>query len=357
MRAHRRGAIVLALMLALAAAAVWLLQPGRAATHPQATPVSGRAVARPSVAGSPSGARASASGTPSRPVRLRHSQPVAIGVRVLRLVDASRTIRLASGRRVARPLTTVVRYPARGASGALDVPGATPIRGARPLIVFGHGFAVTPAPYSRLLQAWARAGYVVAAPVFPLENARAPGGPQEGDLVNQPADMSFVISALLSATAGRSGPFAAAIDAARVAVAGQSDGGDTALGAAYDPAVRDRRIRAAVVLSGAEDPFSSAFRPSQDGPPLLATQGTADTVNPASLTDAFFRIAPRPKFLLRLLGASHQPPYTESGPQLTTVERVTIAFLDRYLRLQRSALAQMISAGNPANVARLVAEP
>ncbi|HET7352621.1 MAG TPA: hypothetical protein VFJ11_01055, partial [Gaiellaceae bacterium] len=46
-----------------------------------------------------------------------------------------------------------------------------------PLVVFGHGFATTPFRYERLLRAWAAAGYLVAAPVFPLGNANAPGGP------------------------------------------------------------------------------------------------------------------------------------------------------------------------------------
>ena len=94
----------------------------------------------------------------------------ALRVRTFRFVDASRTIRLPDGRHVSRPLTTVVRYPAT--------------RGPHPLIVFAHGFALTPGTYSRLLRAWTRAGYVVAAPVFPLEDANAPGGPDESDLVN-----------------------------------------------------------------------------------------------------------------------------------------------------------------------------
>ena len=60
----------------------------------------------------------------------------------------------------------------------VDVPGAAPARapGPFPLVIFGHGFAVTPGPYASLLEAWARAGYVVAAPIFPLGNANAPGG-------------------------------------------------------------------------------------------------------------------------------------------------------------------------------------
>jgi len=95
-----------------------------------------------------------------------------------------------------RVLVTIVRYPAMGPARRTDVTDATPARNAEPfpLIVFGHGFAVTPHPYAALLRAWARAGYVVAAPIFPLENAHAPGGPNESDLVNQPGDMSVVIS-------------------------------------------------------------------------------------------------------------------------------------------------------------------
>ena len=134
----------------------------------------------------------------------------AVGLRLLHLVDTSRTITLANGTTEPRALLTEVRYPALGASDRTDLPDAPAARadGPFPLVVFGHGFDVTPALYARLLQSWARAGYVVAAPVFPLENADAPGGPDESDLVNQPADMSFVISRLLADSSSGSGPLA-----------------------------------------------------------------------------------------------------------------------------------------------------
>ena len=85
--------------------------------------------------------------------------------RVLRLIDGSRTIRLPSGRIEPRELVTYVRYPAVGAPGAVDLAGApaASANGPFPLVVFAHGFAVTPALYAHLLQSWARAGYVVAA--------------------------------------------------------------------------------------------------------------------------------------------------------------------------------------------------
>ena len=156
-------------------------------------------------------------------------QPTRVATRVLRLVDPTRTIHTATGQTVPRTVVTIVRYPVTGPSGATGADGQR-THGALPLIVFGHGFAVTPAPYARLLDAWTQAGYVVAAPVFPLENARAPGGPNERDLVNQPADMSLVITSLLAASRAPQGPLHGLIDPRHLAVAGQSDGGDDRAG-------------------------------------------------------------------------------------------------------------------------------
>jgi fermentation-respiration switch protein FrsA (DUF1100 family) len=298
-----------------------------------------------------------------RPVEEHPARPAppasfAVGLRVLPLVDASRTIQLPNGSSEPRRLLTYVRYPALGASSQTDVWNAPAERayGPLPLVIFGHGFAVTPALYASLLQTWARAGYVVAAPVFPLENANAPGGPNESDLTNQPADMSFVISRLLAAGAASSGPFGGLIDPTRIAATGQSDGGDTALALAYNPNFRDPRISAAIILSGAEMPGVGGFTFPPGSPPLLATQGTADTVNPQGLTSAFFEVARRPKFLLSLLGAEHLPPYSAQQPQLTIVERVTTAFLDSYLKHEPGAQRRLLAAGNVPGTVTLQAE-
>jgi len=260
-------------------------------------------------------------------------------IRIFEFVDRSRTIVLPDGKRVPRVLRTVVRYPSAA--------------GLRPLIVFAHGFALTPASYAGMLNAWAAAGYIVAAPVFPLTNARAPGGPKEADIVNQPRDVSLVITRLLAMSRRSAGVLAGKIDPARIAVAGQSDGGVTALAVAYDSRYRDRRVDAAVVLSGAMLGGMGSF--PRRGPPLLAVQGTADTLNTPATTATFFGLAPRPKFLLWLLGASHLPPYTDEQPQLGIVERSTVAFLDHSMKgrpltvFERTARVQGLT--------RLVADP
>jgi predicted dienelactone hydrolase len=224
------------------------------------------------------------------------------------------------------------------------------------LIVFGHGFTETPAPYSDLLDAWTKAGYVVAAPVFPLENQNAPGGPDENDLPNQPEDMSLVISSLQAPQDPAADRVSGMIEFSQIAVSGQSDGGDTALGVAYDPRVRDTRVKAAVILSGAEDPFVSQFQMPANGAPLLAIQGTADTINPPDQTYAFFSQAAPPKYLLKLFGAGHLPPYSDPGPELTEVTKVTLAFLNQYLKGRSAGLSRYAAAGSAGPDSTLTAD-
>ena len=135
-----------------------------------------------------------------------------------------------------------------------------------------------------------------------------------------------------------------------MAVTGQSDGGETALAVAYDHLFLDRRVRAAAILSGAEIPGVGGFSFPAPSPPLLAAQGTADTVNPPSFTFAFYDIAPRPKYLLTLFGASHLGPYTGAQPFTAVTERVTTDFFDHYLKGWPRALARMRRAGDVPGV-------
>jgi hypothetical protein len=196
---------------------------------------------------------------------------------------------------------------------------------------------------------------VVAAPTFPGENPAALGGPNESDIINEPGDMSFVISQMLETNAA-SGPLSQIIEPSLIAVAGHSDGAEVALAVAYDPLFRDPRVRAAIILSGAEIEAKGNLKFPIGGPPLLATEGTADKVNLPKFPYHFFAAARPPKYLLRLLGAGHLPPYTTQEPELEIVERVTLAFLGAYLKGTPGALAQLRTDGNVPGHASLQAD-
>jgi len=271
-------------------------------------------------------ARTSATASPSPGVQLR----------VLRFVDSSRRAEFRNGTSGPRVLVTEVRYPSRG-------------RPPFPLIVFAHGFIETPDDYARMLDTWTRAGYVVAAPVFPVENPTAPGGPDENDLVNEPGDLSFVISRMTAPT----NPLRRLIDSRRIVIAGQSDGAEAALSAAYDHRYRDRRIDAAMILSGAAFPGFS--QPPPGSPPLLAVQGTSDPLNAPATTAYYFSLMRRPKFLLWLVGATHLEPYTTNNRWAGVVGRATTAFLDHYLR--GAPLRPLIEAGTQTGIARITSDP
>lgn len=295
----------------------------------------GRSV--PSPAGPPATTRA---GPP--PVR------TTVAKRTMTFVDTRRRVHRRDGRVTVRRLLTVVRYPT-----VIGAPRSSVHR--RPLVVFAHGFALTPGRYRTLLYAWARAGYVVAAPVLPGENANAPAGPNRADLINQPADLRFVISRLLAASARPRGPLSGLIDRSKLVVAGHSDGGDTALAVAFDPRFRSRRIDAAIILAGADLPGLKPFRFPRHAPALLAVQGGADRINPPADTRSFYRRARPPKLLLTLTGVGHDAPYMSKGPPLTTVERMTTAFLDRTTHRAPNRWRHVIRLGQRRGVSRVSA--
>jgi dienelactone hydrolase len=310
----------------------------------------------------PGASRAGSSGL-SRPLAPAAAGPpaqlaasTAVGLRVLTFVDRTRVARFHTGAVTPRTLVTEIRYPALGPPGANDLRDAPPLTGAGPfpLIVFGPGFAETPTPYARLLDAWARAGYVVAALVFPLTQKHVPGGRRQRDLVNQPGDMRFVTTRMLQENRLSASFLYDLISPQLIAVAGQSDGAATALADALDPEFADPRVRAAVILSGAElTSIDDDIHFPAQGPALLAAQGTRDDLNEPAATQRFFDLAPRPKFLLTLIGATHLPPYTTQQPYLGVVERVTIAFLDHYLLARHASLARMRHSGDVSGVAQL----
>ena len=340
---HRGGHFLAPSAVLAAAGLAACAATGIPARHPpQATgpaPASATATPAPSAAASTPG------------VRGRSPQQQAIGA-IGGYQVATLSLRLTDRSRLqARPrvLPTSVWYPAHGPAAS-----AQPADGPFPLVVFAPGYLQCASSYRPLLSAWASAGYVVAAPDFPLTNCRTPD-PAEDDLANQPSDMAFVISRLVAAGRRPHGSLTGLVDPARIAVAGHSDGGDTVAALAAGSCCRDRAVRAAIVLAGAEWPPLGGAYFGKGTPPVLFVQGSADAINPPSDSLAMYRAdASGPRFYLDLPGAGHLAPYEGRRPPEPLVARVTVDFLDKYLAGQRAAAAAMRRAGRVPGRAVLV---
>lgn len=249
-----------------------------------------------------------------------------------------------------RVLRVTVRYPV-SASIARDRRRS---RGMFPLIVFAPGFRHCAAVYGDLLRQWSSAGYVVAAVDFPQTSCTATV-PDEADVSHQPADVAFVIRRLLARSAAARGPLAGLIAPHEIAVAGHSDGGDTAAALAGAPCCRDPRVRAAVILSGAQWPAFAGHWFAGLAPPMLVIQGTADAWNPPAASVQLYEAdLTGPRYYLDLPGADHFAPYQGDGTPEPIVARVTVDFLDRYLLGQMGKSAAMRHAGQVAGTAVLV---
>lgn len=241
-----------------------------------------------------------------------------------------------------RTLTTTVLYPAHTAPGAVAALGAAPDREGAPypLIAFSHGFGSSPSQYATLLQDWASAGYVVAAPLFPLTGRGAPGRADLADYVHQPADVSFVISQVLGESAARAGPLAGLVDHRRVGAAGHSLGGVTTLGLVANTCCRDTRVRAAVVMAGDPLTFPSGSPDYRAAPPILLVHGAGDVTVPYASSIRVFNDAPAPKGLLTIDPGNHGSP-VQPDPGFDNVVRATTDFYDLYLKGDRGALDRL----------------
>jgi dienelactone hydrolase len=237
-------------------------------------------------------------------------------------VDTSRPTQGPGGQGNAptRTLVTVIRYPESD--------------GPFPLIVLAHGQTGNPSKFSQLTTAWASAGFVVAAPVFPLTSNQATFE-TIGDYANQPADMTFVIDQILALSKHRHGPLAGRVDGSHIGVAGLSLGGATVYGISFHSCCRDRRVGAALVMAGYLLPYDGTYEfPSV---PLLIIHGNADSRG----RDPYGMAKP-PKFLLTLDRPTHSPPFEDTpDPADQLVVAVTVDFWHAYLYKQGAALDRL----------------
>jgi dienelactone hydrolase len=185
--------------------------------------------------------------------------------------------------------------------------------------MWGH-----PRKFMRLFSRWLEAGYVAAAPAFPHTNDENPPPYLIEDVVNQPADVSFVLDELLARGLGDA--------CAGIGVGGYSLGAETALAVGLHPRFADSRVRAVVALVGAlfhPEFAADALRPL----PLLIVHGTEDRERRVRESLKVYEAAQEPKQLVTIEGAGHGLCQDDDPPAyVARVAELTTDFWDRYLR-------------------------
>ncbi len=233
------------------------------------------------------------------------------------------------------------------------LPDAQPERtgGQYPLVVFSHGYALSPIVYSTLVEHFASLGYIVLAP----EHNESFDGSLTGfwkELIDRPVDIHRTIDYAEQLT--KSGaPLAGLIDTDNVAVVGHSYGGYTALaaaGARFDfaayktrcaaltaddpleffcapipnesdmaeragldevpsglwPSVGDPRVKAAISMAGDAYPFDQRGLAELEVP-IMAMGGTIDEGTPYTwgAKPTYDHVGSENKTLITFPGAGH----------------------------------------------------
>jgi poly(3-hydroxybutyrate) depolymerase len=205
---------------------------------------------------------------------------------------------------------------------------------ALPLLLVLHGANGDPNQLAPLLDVWAEAGYVVAAPALPKVASGVEGTALAAEVARQAADARYLLDSLLDRAADLQ------VDAAEVGVAGMSRGGMAVYGLISQTCCRDGRIGAAIVMAGVHDDFPDGKYVHQKMPVFLI-QGDAD-VGYHHSRDAYPQLAP-PKWFVTLHGERHSPPFeAPRGKVAGIVDGTTTAFWNRYLKGDTRGASQLV---------------
>jgi dienelactone hydrolase len=238
-----------------------------------------------------------------------------------------------------RTLPTAIYYPSltqgSGGWGNDAVANAEPASalGPFPLLVFASGIGSNgPADFEEF-EYYVKAGYVVAAPTFPITSQMDPAA--ANDVVNEPGDISFVLTQVLKDARTRGNALRGLVKRRQLGLIGRSLGGIAALGTIFNPQYRDPRFDAVVVMAGAPD-----LVPNDDvgqvRTPYLEFHGTADESTPYDAELAFWQKANPPKFFVTIPGADHDTPFfNQAGGDPTPLNQAVgtcgVTFFDVYL--------------------------
>jgi len=222
-----------------------------------------------------------------------------------------------------------------------DKPAVTPW----PIVIFSHGFHGSNTQSVFLMEALAKAGYAVFAPNHadavvwnPLGWLNPPDQPfsdiskwTDATYANRGRDIRRLVDALSKDTRYNTLSF----DWTRIAIAGHSLGGYTALGLAGAwPAWADPRVKAVLALSPYGTPFIAQKTLANIHVPVMYQGGTLDTaITPyVKAPNGAYDQTPPPKYFVEFDGAGHLAWIDLQTTYQSIISQYSVAFLDHAIK-------------------------
>lgn len=186
-----------------------------------------------------------------------------------------------------------------------DLPAST--AGPFPLLIFSHGFGGINTQSTKLMEALASHGFVVASVEHTGNTALDQSDPTPAE--NRVPDVSFVIDQMLTRADSDADPLSNRIDESKIGVLGHSFGGSTAMGtvAGWAGAEPDPRVSVIGVIAGGVGTrnFSEEVLATVTAPVMLLV-GTLDPNAMANHREAFGLLAKAEAvFKVEIMGANH----------------------------------------------------
>lgn len=148
-----------------------------------------------------------------------------------------------------------------------------------PLIIYSHAFMSERSDIQYILEHLSSRGYIVLAANYPLTSNTSGDAILMADVVNQPADITFLLNQITNAKTDIGQAFSYQIDENRIGVLGYSLGGLASTLAAYHPAYIEHRIKAVISIAGPSAMLSKAFY-QNNKVPFMMVAGTSDQMTP-----------------------------------------------------------------------------
>jgi predicted dienelactone hydrolase len=237
-----------------------------------------------------------------------------------------------------------------------------------PLVVFSHGFGGCNTQSVFLMEALARAGYLVLAPNHKdarCGTARKRGGWYPGKLLasrpqepfrdpdkwtdatykDRAEDVEAVLNPVLESNRLQGVP----VDPRRIGISGHSLGGYTALGLSGGwPSWKDDRIKAVLALSPHCSPFVQKGDLRHLNIPVMYQGGTRDLGETKVVKQAngAYDQSSAPKFYVELDGAGHFAWTDLNRHYQQLIDEYSVAFFDRYLKGKTSPDSLALLKGN-----------